>query len=393
MKKIVIKSNAAFALIGNSPAWTTGQDSGRLLSLVQNCNLSISNDRQKIKQIGSQSYAVNDIIKTPDVELSMDYYLTPYINNELLFGMLGDTAAYQPALQNLQSKNHNIYVIVNTENGQDGFDEPRIDGSGANFSGFNAMTFGNCYLNKYSVSFSLGQIPVVSVGMDASNVRFESLTGNKIPIPAINSVSGNNSGSGNLNLSDLYKTITGSYIQNDSESRTEYNAPVVNPNASIFSLQNLQIGGVNLSQNANPLLQSFSLDLDLARIPLYGLGSNYIFDRKLQFPANGQVQISCLVSGIASGQIQSSLINESGYSLEIAFSDSKSLKTGFYKIENAKLDNSSISMQVNNTMQLNASFSFEANENGGFLMKRSIGGSGWNNIQENWQNANFFWNS
>lgn len=371
MKKIIIKSNAAFALIGNSPSWTTGQDSGRLLSLVQNCEFSISNDRQKIKQIGSQNYAVNDIIKSPDVEISLGYYATPYVSNELLFGMQGSGSTYEPIASNLQGKNNNIYVLVNTEDGADGFEEAkRTDFLNADFSGFNAITFGNCYLNKYSLNFSIGQIPTVSAGFAASNVRFESLTGNRIPIPAINSISGNNSGSGSLNLGVLYQTITGSFIKNDTESRTEYNAPVAVPNESIFSLQNLQIGGINLESSAKPILQSFSMDLDLARVPLYGLGSNYVFDRKLLYPVNGQAQISCLVSGIASGQIQSMLVNESGHSLEVAFSDSKNLTTGFYKIENAKLDSYSFAMQVNGIMQFNASYSFTVNETGGLFMKR-----------------------
>jgi hypothetical protein len=374
MKKIVIKSNAAFALIGNSPAWTTGQDSGRLLSLVQSSDCSISTDRQKIKQIGSQDYAVNDIMKAPDVELSMSYYLSPYLSNELLFGLQGSGNSYEPALSNLQGKNNNIYLLINTEDGVDGFSEPKK--VSPNFSGYNAMNFGNCYLNKYAVAFAIGQIPIVSVGFASSNLRFESLTGNSMSIPAINSVSGNNSGSGNLNLANLYQTITGSYISQDLESRTEYNAPVALPSVSTFSLQNLQIGGVNLSESSSPLLQSFSLDLDLSRVPLYGLGSNYVFDRKLLFPNNGQVQISCLVSGLATGQLQSMLTNESGYSLEISFSNQTRLESGFYKIENAKLENSSYSIQVNGSMQFNATYSFAANETGGFFMKRLLGQAG-----------------
>jgi len=374
MKKIVIKSNSTFALIGDSPSWTTGQDSARLLSLVQSTDCSITSDRQKIKQIGSQDYAVNDIVKAPEVELSMSYYLTPYLSNELLFGLKGSGDSYEPALSNLQGKNNNIYLLINTEAGQDGFTAAKNLPS--NFSGYNAMNFGNCYLTKYSVAFAIGQIPAVSVGFSASNVRCESLTGNKMPIPAINSISGNNSGSGNLDLSQLYQTITGTYIKNNPESRNEYNAPVALSSASTFSLQNLQIGGVNLDPSANPLLQSFSLDLDLARVPLYGLGSNYIFDRKLLFPNNGQVQISCLVSGLAVGNIQSLLGNESGYSLEVSFADQTKSQSGFYKIENAKLESSSYSMQTNGIMQFNATYSFAANETGGFFMKRELSTSG-----------------
>jgi hypothetical protein len=137
------------------------------------------------------------------------------------------------------------------------------------------------------------------------------------------------------------------------------------------------------------------LDLDLARTDLYGLGSNYVYDRKLEFPANGQVQISCLVSGIDSGNFNSMLTGENNYSLEVSFTDIVKLNTGFYKIEGAKLDSVNYAMQVNGEMSFNAAFSFQANETGGFFTKREIYLQTpiWRNISDLWQSININWNS
>lgn len=392
MKRQILKSNSAIVVIGDSPAWKTGQETGRILSLVQNCDFSASNDRQKIKQIGSQSYAVNNIVRAPEISLSLDYYLTPYINNELLFGFNGDSSGYQPAFPNIKSRNQNIYLLIDTEDTRDGVDQFKTGGT--NFSGYNALTFGNCYINKYSVSYALNSVPVVSVGFAASNARFESLTGNTISIPAINSVSGNNSGSGFLNLTGLYATLDSGYISGNTQGRSEYNAPVAISNASNFYLQNLQVGGVDLSPTNTPILQSFSLDIDLARTSLYGLGSNYVYDRKLEYPINGQAQISCLVSGISSGDFQSILTGESGYSLEIAFCDYSKSNTGFYKIENAKLDSVNYSLKINDIMQFNAAFSFEINDASGFAIKRLIQSStAWQDISSLWQNLTVNWSA
>lgn len=394
MKRQVLKSNSSIVVIGDAPAWKTGQETGRILSLVQNCDFSISNDRQKIKQIGSQFYAVNDIVRAPEVSLNLTYYLTPYINNELLFGFNGDSSIYQAGLANLKSRNQNIYVLIDTEDYRDGVSQFKTGAT--NFSGYNALTFGNCYVSKYSVSYALNSVPTVNVGLAASNVRFESLTGNVVSIPAINSVSGNNSGSGYLNLTGLYATLDSGYISGDLQGKSEYNAPVAISNASNFYLQDLQIGGVNLSSGYAPILQSFNLDIDLARTSLYGLGSNYVYDRKLEYPINGQAQISCLVSGISSGNFQSILTGESGYSLEVAFCDSKKLNTGFYKIENAKLDSINYSMQVNGTMQFDAAFSFEINDASGFAIKRLSStyiSTEWQNISSLWQNLTVNWSA
>jgi hypothetical protein len=398
MKAVVLKSNKALVLVGNSPAWTTGQDSGYLFSLVQNSTASITNERQNLKQIGQQNYAVNDIVRAPEVSLSMDYYLNPYLNNEFLLGFEGQENIYEPALSNIKNKNNNFYFLFETDDVKDAFEEAKKTSS-LNFSGFDAMTFGNCHLNSYNVNFSLRQIPIVSIGFAADNVRFENLTGNLLSIPAINSVSGNNSGSGYLNLGNAYQTITGQYITGDIESRTEFNPRVAVQHASSFSLQSLQVGGIGIGASDNPILQSFDLSLALDRVPLYGLGSNYPYGRKLQYPINGQAQISCLVSGLKSGNWQSILTGESGYEFEIAFSDFNNFVTGFYKVDGAKLDSVSYALAVNGILQFNASFSFQVTDSSGFYVKRLTSGYvppvsvGWESITSPWENLTFTWES
>lgn len=392
MNRQVLKSNSAFVAMGQYPAWKTGEEAANLFPLVQNCSFSIKSEHQKIKQIGSQSYAVNNIVKAPEANIDISYYLNPYCSNEILAGFKADSDAYQPCLQDLKNRDQNIYIIVNPDDQKDGFDNFKVSPTSVNFSGMQALTFGNCFLNNYSVDFALNTIPTVSMGFAVSNVRFENLTKSILSIPAINSVSGNNSGSGFLNMSGLYSSLIDGYIPNNAEGRNEFNPPVVNSNTSNFSLQNLQVGGVGLNASANPILQSFNLSLDLARTNLYGLGSNYVYGRKLEYPVNGSATIQCLVSGISSGEFQSMLVSESGYSFEVAFCDTKKLVTGYYQIQDAKLESVDYSMSVNDTLKFNANFSFEATETGGFLMKRNVAYSGiWSGITSLWQNITVNW--
>lgn len=392
MNRQILKSNSAFVAMGDFPAWKTGEETGRLFPLVQNCNFSITTERQKMKQLGSQSYAVNHLVKAPSASLDLTYYLNSYCSNEILAGLNASGTGYIPCVSGLKNRDQNIYIIIDPEDTRDGFDNFKKDPSLVNFSGMQALNFGNCFLNKYSVSFELNSIPTVNVGFAASNVRFEAISGGRVSIPAINSISGNNTNSGSLNLSGMYASLRSGYIYNDVRLKDEFNAPAVISNASNFYLQNLQVGGVSLSPSSNPILQSFSLDLDLARTDLYGLGSNYAYSRKLEMPVNGSVSISCLVSGISRGEFQSMITNESGYNFEVSFCDQDKLTTGFYKIENAKLENINYSMGVNNTLGFDASFSFEANETGGFFMKRSIADQpSWSNIKNVWSAINLRW--
>jgi hypothetical protein len=377
MKKQIIKSNSAFVVIGDSPSWKTGAGSefGRLFSLVQNCNFSVNNDRQSLKQIGHQNYGVNHIVKAPTVDLSFDYYLSPFLNNEMLMGL-------GASVSDIKNISNNFYVVIDEKDRRDGFDEARrADPLNCNFSGFSVLSFGNSQIKSYSVDFKIGQIPTVSVGYSCSNMRFESLTGNTLTIPAINSAVGNSVGAGSYDLGQSYLQLAEGTLLS-GERRTEYNPSVALPSNSSFSLQNLQVGGIPLSEASSPILQGFNIALDLDRVDLYGLGSNYPFNRKLQYPLNTKIQINALVSGFNSGVISGLLNNESGYNFDITFSDTEKYITGFYKFKNAKLNSYDYSLPINGIMAFNASFSVELTDSDEFAT---------NSSQYIWQDLNYMW--
>ena len=395
MNRNILKSNSAFVAIGKSPAWTTGSDTGRLFSLVQNCDFSITNQRQKLKQIGSQNYSVNDVVRSPDIELSFDYYLNPYLSNELAMDFPLKTTANIGAFNNVKNTSNNFYIVIDPEDLRDAFEQPKNPIiTNTSYSGFNVLSFGNCYLNKYSVSFNLNEIPKVSVGFEASNMKFDVLTGNSITIPAINSISGNSVNAGSLNLSGFYSSLTGSFITGASNGKTEYNPPIAVPSYCTFSLENLQVGGVALSAQSKPILQSLSLNFDLPRTPLYGLGNNYVYNRKLEYPINGSVSLSAQVSGFSNGFLSGMLYNESGYNFDISFSEPTKFATGFYSITNARLDNFNYSIAVNDVLNFTAEFSVETNDSTGFYINRITKPPLlWSGISNLWQSINVNWQS
>ena len=174
----------------------------------------------------------------------------------------------------------------------------------------------------------------------------------------------------------------------------EYSPPVVHPGFCSFALQNLQIGGIPLSVGSDPILQNLSLNFDLERTPLYGLGSNYVYNRKLEYPINGSISLAAQVSGFSSGFLSGMLYNESGYSFDLAFSEPLKSASGFYNIKNAKLDSFNYSMAVNDVLNFNAQFSVEVSDyNGGFCIDRSIKKSLllWNSINSIWNNISTTW--
>jgi hypothetical protein len=490
-------------------------DELRLFTLTQNCNFGVTNDLLKLKQIGSDGYAVNEVFQAPKVNLTLDYLHSPYLNNELLLGFNGSGSVYENALSGFNSKNNNFYLVVDNRDFKEGFDEvKRVDPLNIDFSGFSIFSFGDSYLTNYSLNFQIGQVPSVSTTFACSNMKidtlvdsekFEIITGsftwsgartdaesrggrlavlnteeknNKVPTQTqsslwigatdtgvegtwrwidgtllndgytnwsigepndaggvedytsrlgnthgVNSYKWNdlaNTSSTNgyiieygiietknqittpsvkqqaiLNLADSYYTLESGYVLANPEGLTEFNVPVSSPMHSEFILDDLQVGGIKLESYNNPLLQSLSIDIDLSRNDLYGLGSNYVYDRKLSYPINAKIDMSVLVSGVDDGFISGILSNQQIYAFTIHCINNKNYATGSYKFNNCRLANFNYSMPLNNIMTFNASFDCTIRNDVGFEMKRTIGelGNFYQDFDSIWGNLSINWDS
>jgi hypothetical protein len=487
---------------------TQNIDELKLFSLTQNCNFGVSNDLLKLKQIGSDGYAVNEVFQAPKVNLTLDYLHSPYLNNELLLGFNGSGSLYENALSGFNSKNNNFYLVVDNRNSKEGFEEvKRIDPLNIDFSGFSIFSFGDSYLTNYSLSFQIGQIPSVSTTFACSNMKidtivdsekFEIVTGNftwsgartdaesrggrlavlnteeknnKVPTQTQSSlwigatdtgvegiwrwINGtllndgytnwsafepNNVGGaenyanrypngkwndlantyptdgyiieygitetknqittpsvkqpGILNLADSYYSLESGYVLANPKGLTEFNLPVTSPMSSQFILDDLQVGGIKLESYNQPLLQSLSIDIDLSRNDLYGLGSNYVYDRKLSYPINAKIDMLVLVSGVDDGFISGILSSQQVYGFTINCINSENYATGSYKFNNCRLTSFNYSMPLDDVMTFNASFDCTIRNDVGFEMKRVIGEFGnyyqdfdtiWGNLSINWE--------
>jgi hypothetical protein len=123
------------------------------------------------------------------------------------------------------------------------------------------------------------------------------------------------------------------------------------------TLQNLQIGGAPISGDAH--LQSFSFNIPINRVDLFGLGSDYPYGRKIQYPITSSVNLEFLVSGFATGEIASLITNESGYDFDIQVMDTGEEYQNTFSFEDVKLESSSYQMDVNGNMTYSLGFSFE----------------------------------
>lgn len=408
MKKNILKSNSSFVIIGKSPAWSqTINESGRIFSLTQSIDFNFSSNKQATKQLGYQRYSNNVDYLTPQVDLSIDYYFSPYLNNELLMG-LQRSGVDKSAIFDFKNKNYNFYFLSNEKDTVDGFDEVGKVPNTQDWKDSEAICFGNCYLSNYSLSMSIGQVPVVSTKFKSSNIAAQTLstTGGVtyplIQVPALDPYSGRlTSGS------DYAYTFldTAGNVSFDIENRSDLNPPVALPHKSVVSIINKSVSDSQLTplrNFSNLILQSYSLSFDFNRVDLYKFGNNSVSDRKLQFPIVANIQIESLVSGFnttnvnTSGLLGSATTNneENLYDVNFSFSNEIDSVTGFYNFQGAKLNSLSYSTQINDIYKMSASFSVEITEKEGFIMTNVQKSTSENyNINTNtWQSEPNYWN-
>jgi hypothetical protein len=114
MKKIVLKNNSSIIVTGPSPSWKIVEESGYFLPLIQSSEISLSVDRQTTKQVGSQQYAIDDLIRSPDVSFEMSYLFSPYLINEYLMGVYAGITGVDPLVTSQSNRDQNFYMIVDS---------------------------------------------------------------------------------------------------------------------------------------------------------------------------------------------------------------------------------------------------------------------------------------
>jgi hypothetical protein len=358
MARDILKSNNSIVIAGQRPAFTTGHRvdsdmSGAYMSAVQSVSVGFSQQRQKSKQIGSKDLAINDITRMPDVDLSISYYYTPAMFNENMLGLIDANPSYDGTgfFKDYTNEDQNFYIINHQNQGSDIINNG--DSEVGNLTkDSEVISIGNAFLTNYSLGFSVGSVPIVSTSYKCSNIKMENGFFDESDNPAINLQLGNNTNAGVVQLENAKVSGFDYY-----SSLNRFNPPLCSPTDVNVTLQNLQIGGAPISGDAH--LQSFSFNIPINRVDLFGLGSDYPYGRKIQYPITSSVSLEFLVSGFATGEIASLITNESGYDFDIQVMDTGEEYQNTFSFENLRLESSSYQMQVNGQMTYSLGFSFE----------------------------------
>jgi len=357
-KKYIKRNNAVIASQDSSKAWSYSNQSLKLYKMGQSFDYSVAFPNQSPKQVGTQEVSFEETFSQPDVNLAISYIPEPNFSNEVRGRFIDSTSNWTSEFKNMFNTTDatNIYVFVGDDQASDFMDNIEFYSS-LNLNGDSALAFGNCYPTSYNLTYGVGSLPIVSTSYICSNMVFDQLTGTHMEMPAINLTGGNNDGVGFCDFT---------FAIDLTSTSAEKKPVIVNPTDSNSSvtLENLQVGGQNLS--GVHYIQAVDMSVDLPRVSNYGLGNDYAYNRKAQFPANGSFNVSSLVSGMESGAITGVLNNNEDYGFQLILASGS--KKMIYEIEGAKLNSVNYGMPLNGLMRFDASFSFKVSQTKGLKL-------------------------
>jgi hypothetical protein len=393
---MIIKSNSIILASDLSPAFQAVGDfvpykRGLFpIAFVDNLAFDVQGNRIRSKQIGGQEFSVESLAFSPTVSLSFDYVSSLTFDNENLLGMFfkgwGD---FQSVFKGSNGQSCNLYFILSDLFGLDLIQQIKDRG---NLNGLEMISFGNCTLSNYNLAIAAASLPKTSIQMEAVNMEMQVVSSNLINVPAINLAVGNKDGAAQLSINNS------EFITNLNALNTSATGQPILPTyqTTVFNIvtENPQVPSIKISPWADAAISSIGFSIGIEREASYGFGSDFIYDKKIKFPIVGNLNISATALALNSGVpiLTGAMSNEPSYSLELQFIDPNELKyinqsigtlsgyadqnykgfltnNKYLKIDNAKLESHSHSIDYSSNLTVEFGFSFACNEQNGLLMK------------------------
>ena len=409
-----IRYNAAGLFLTDSPAIRPETKDIHFFNRVQTAEISVSLNRQDIKQIGSEDFVDRKIVSEPDININFDYFLTDgHEENTLGLNIASGHQSVSGTIYEDLREDKSAFFIV----GEEPFDLTGYAGKIEKFKGCTAIGLGNCYLTNYSISASVGSVATASAQMKCSNINYQCVEGHTWE-EILKSVSAlldqkdetdddfirfQDDGKIIVGESEEIATLKGLEIPSldlkNKGAKLEgtglvfdpilYNsaAAALAPGGMKVMLHNLNVGGPMLSGDftgacfsGHVNLQSFDINVPFERESLYGFESMHAYGRKMKYPQLGTVNFEITSSAFKSGNFTDILCDDREYGIEILLNNQCSFsclgspnKDTFmhFIINNAKFDNYSISNNIGDPSTVSCSFSFGMSRNNGFHMSGS----------------------
>ena len=353
-------------LVSDFPAYKTTPYSSGDLMRVQSMNFSFTHPAKDVKAVGSdvlmQINGESPVLRQPDVNCEISYIFTSGENERNIGFHLGsDASILKKYFESTSTDDINIIAVAS--NSLAHRDLNKISEVN-NFSGYNVIGFGNCFLNNYRFNASVGQLPNASLSYSCSNMKFDTYLPDQPPtLPAVNLADGFTLSSEPIKLS--INTF-------DEHMPTDYIGGILPGDISISITKHAgDYGGAKL-ESIYAAIQNIDINVPIGRQDIYSFGSNYVYDRKPQYPLLGSMSTEMILRDVGTGQTDSFFTQGTRYDILIECKkrspDGSSLNICTFKIDEAQLKSQSYSNSIGDSSSVSSEFSFGVGASGGIKL-------------------------
>ena len=382
-----IQYNANLALIGPSPSDSDHIGRMNYIRLMQGANISISQPVDDVIGIGAKGSRGRKYLP-PKLKGTFNYILSDGVN-EKLFGFTVESpldyqnperVSFSNGLNSCGGitdedfrffNNHNIFILTE----KDGNDAVEVEND--NLDNFSVFGMGNCYVDSYSLSCGVNEIPNVSLGFSAetfyladyiphtTGVSGEFISG--MSVPAVSQEDGSASEYMFNIHNEIYrlKDHAGSFDPM-VETTGHFVTGITHPSFMEIYVSGSAIGMLSGSNNFNTPFQSLKLNLPIPRREQKSIKSKYNHDKPFVFPLEGSIDFSMIVDEFVEGDAR--FFGQEDFDIHLKFrgnvGDGSTSYTQEYLnvfIKGAKIQAQSFS-QADSRMVWNTSMSFVEGE-------------------------------
>jgi hypothetical protein len=343
----LIKSNSALVAFDE----TNFADSNKFsfISYLQSLSLDVKVNRINNKNIGSSEAVVNQFVE-PEITLSLNLLQTKDFFNEMLFGFefsssISDDRFLIKKLFNDNFYSINSFILFSNIQGND------LIYSSLNNS-MSSLSIGNLYLESYSFTYRIKEVPTVTVNFSCNNFKIEKIS-NDLRLKKWDESEVQLSNS----MFDNLKLITPNtdqlvYIMNRLSLSSNFN-----------SGSNL---GPNISNLLNGIIQSFECSINFNRNKLYFFNkTNSPQDRKIILPVVGSLKVSGISNEFDLGNIKAFFESNSSFSMSVDILDEIGDSSSTLIYNKLFVESFSYSVNLNGFLEYSLDCSFQLTDKSG----------------------------
>ena len=357
-------------LVSDFPAFKeTPYTSGDLMR-VQSLGFSFTHPALDVKSVGSdvlmQRNGESPVLRQPDINCEISYIFTSGQNERNIGFHLGSDASISKKY--FESNTTDDINIVAVASNNLSHRDVNFISNADDFSGYNVIGFGNCFLTNYRFNASVGNLPGASLTYSCSNMKFDTYDPNDPPsLPAVNLANGSTFSSEPIKLSEntFDEHMTGLH-------GPDYIGAILPGDIEITITKHAgEFGGAKLEQ-VGAAIQTLSIDVPIGRQDIFSFGSNYVFNRKPKYPIIGTINTDMILRDLGTGQTDTFFTQGTRYDIVIDCNkrnpDGTSLDICKFEIDDAQLKSQSYQNSIGDSSTVSSSFTFGVGASGGLKL-------------------------